>query len=231
MSEMNAETAGRQTRSLGDEIVGRINRLGTISETPEHLARIFLTSEHRAAAELILAWMGEAGMQRASRRDRKCLRPLRRRTAGFAVPDAGLALRHGPRRRQMGRSARTDHGDLLRRRSAQKRAPIAVRRRGDGFADEEGVRFASTLLGSRAVAGTFNESVLASKDSAGISMRDALHPVRSRPRPYRRGGTDPKRTAGLCRTSHRAGAGTGSPEPAGRAWSAPSRARRVWRQN
>jgi allantoate deiminase len=30
------------------------------------------------------------------------------------------------------------------------------------------------LLGSRAVAGTFNESVLASKDSAGISMREAL---------------------------------------------------------
>src|SRR6202011_3878356 len=32
----------------------------------------------------------------------------------------------------------------------------------------------STLLGSRAVAGTFDESVLGSKDSAGISMRDAL---------------------------------------------------------
>jgi hypothetical protein len=43
-----------------------------------------------------------------------------------------------------------------------------------GFADEEGVRFASTLLGSRAVAGTFDERVLGAKDSAGISMRDAL---------------------------------------------------------
>jgi allantoate deiminase len=42
------------------------------------------------------------------------------------------------------------------------------------FADEEGVRFASTLLGSRAVAGTFNERVLTSKDSAGISMREAM---------------------------------------------------------
>jgi allantoate deiminase len=36
------------------------------------------------------------------------------------------------------------------------------------------VRFSSTLLGSRAVAGTFDESVLGVKDSAGISMRDAL---------------------------------------------------------
>jgi allantoate deiminase len=36
------------------------------------------------------------------------------------------------------------------------------------------VRFASTLLGSRALAGTFNERALASKDEAGVSMRDAL---------------------------------------------------------
>src|SRR5258705_5400522 len=43
-----------------------------------------------------------------------------------------------------------------------------------GYADEEGVRFASTLLGSRAVAGTFDESVLGVKDSEGISLRDAL---------------------------------------------------------
>ena len=28
---------------LGDEIVSRINQLGMISETPEHLARIFLS--------------------------------------------------------------------------------------------------------------------------------------------------------------------------------------------
>jgi allantoate deiminase len=43
-----------------------------------------------------------------------------------------------------------------------------------GFADEEGVRFASTLLGSRAVAGTFDQSVLSVRDRAGISMRDAI---------------------------------------------------------
>jgi allantoate deiminase len=53
-----------------------------------------------------------------------------------------------------------------------RRFPFAIEV--TGFADEEGVRFASTLLGSRAVAGTFDESVLGSKDRAGISMRDAL---------------------------------------------------------
>jgi allantoate deiminase len=59
--------------------------------------------------------------------------------------------------------------DLHRR---GRRLPFAIEV--TGFADEEGVRFASTLLGSRAVAGTFNESVLGVKDEAGISMRDAL---------------------------------------------------------
>ena len=39
------------------------NGLAKISETPEHLARIFLTPEHRTAAELILTWMRSAGMR------------------------------------------------------------------------------------------------------------------------------------------------------------------------
>jgi allantoate deiminase len=59
--------------------------------------------------------------------------------------------------------------DLHRR---GQRLPFAVEV--TGFADEEGVRFASTLLGSRAVAGTFDESVLTARDKTGVSMRDAL---------------------------------------------------------
>ena len=43
-----------------------------------------------------------------------------------------------------------------------------------GFADEEGVRFSSTLLGSRAIAGTFDDSLLDTRDSAGLTMRAAM---------------------------------------------------------
>ncbi len=53
-----------------------------------------------------------------------------------------------------------------------RRLPFAVEV--IGFSDEEGVRFASTLLGSRAVAGTFNEGVLTSRDDTGTTMREAL---------------------------------------------------------
>jgi allantoate deiminase len=174
MSEVNAETAGRQTLSLGGEIVARINRLGTISETPEHLARIFLTAQHRAAAELILSWMREAGMHAhldaignvcgRYEGERPCLPCLMLGSHYDTVRDAGKW--DGPLGLITAISCVAD----LHKRGRRLRFAIEV----TGFADEEGVRFASTLLGSRAVAGTFNESVLASKDSAGMSMRDAL---------------------------------------------------------
>ncbi len=43
-----------------------------------------------------------------------------------------------------------------------------------GFADEEGVRFNVTLLGSHAVAGTFDRTHLERTDAAGKTMREAL---------------------------------------------------------
>jgi allantoate deiminase len=53
-----------------------------------------------------------------------------------------------------------------------KRLPFAVEV--VGFADEEGVRFGVTLLGSRAIAGTFDPKALDARDRAGCSMRQAL---------------------------------------------------------
>jgi allantoate deiminase/N-carbamoyl-L-amino-acid hydrolase len=43
-----------------------------------------------------------------------------------------------------------------------------------GFAEEEGVRFKSTFLGSSALTGQFDPALLQSKDSAGISMESAM---------------------------------------------------------
>jgi allantoate deiminase len=43
------------------------------------------------------------------------------------------------------------------------------------FSDEEGVRFHTTYLGSKVVAGSFDHSLLAKTDAAGISLTDAIH--------------------------------------------------------
>src|SRR3982075_1023262 len=174
MSETGAGIAGHRNASLGNEIVGRINELGAISETPEHLARIFLTPEHRAAADLILAWMREAGMSAhldaignvcgRYEGERPGLPCLMLGSHYDTVRDAGKW--DGP----LGLITAICCVAVLHKRG--RRLPFAIEV--TGFADEEGVRFASTLLGSRAVAGTFDESVLGVKDGAGISMRDAL---------------------------------------------------------
>jgi allantoate deiminase len=174
MSEKNATTAARQASPLGDEIVGRINRLAAISETPDNLTRIFLTPEHRAAADLIMTWMVEAGMSaRLDAIGNVCGRYEGERPG---LPCLMLGS-HYDTVRDAGRwdgplgliTAISCVADLNKR---GRRFPFAIEV--TGFADEEGVRFASTLLGSRAVAGTFNERVLASKDGAEISMREAL---------------------------------------------------------
>ncbi len=171
---MNVRTAGLQKLSLGEEIVGRINQLGAISEDGEHLARIFLTKEHRAAADLILTWMREAGM--AAHLDAIGNVCGRYEGASPGLPCLMLGS-HYDTVRDAGKwdgplgliTAISCLADLNRR---GKRLPFAIEV--TGFADEEGVRFASTLLGSRAVAGTFDESVLSGRDADGISMREAL---------------------------------------------------------
>jgi allantoate deiminase len=174
MHEMKEGSAGHRNTSLGDEIASRINELAAISETPGHLTRIFLTDQHRAAADLIVDWMRSAGMVA----DLDAIGNVCGRYEGERPGLPCLMLgSHYDTVRDAGKwdgplgliTAIACVADLHKQ---GRRMPFAIEV--TGFADEEGVRFASTLLGSRAVAGTFDERVLGVRDAAGISMRDAL---------------------------------------------------------
>jgi allantoate deiminase len=160
--------------TLGEDIIARINQLAAISETAAALTRVFLTKEHRAAAGLIRSWMEDAGM--TARMD--AIGNVVARYEGDKPKLPALLLgSHFDTVRNAGKwdgplgviTAIACVADLNRRR---KRLPFAIEV--IAFADEEGVRFPATLLGSRAVAGTFDESVLAARDRDGISMREAL---------------------------------------------------------
>ena len=189
---MSSATEATRTTALGDEIVSRINELAAITEVAGEVTRIFLTTEHRAAADLILTWMREAGMQ--CRMDEignvvgryegnKPSLPCLMLGSHFdTVRDAGKW--DGP----LGIiTAISCIADLNRR---HVRLPFAIEVA--GFADEEGVRFASTLLGSRAIADTFDESVLNAKDKTGVTMRHALTVF----------GLDPDRIGAAARARH-----------------------------
>lgn len=56
--------------------------------------------------------------------------------------------------------------------AAELRLPLAIEV--IAFSEEEGVRYGIPFLGSRAVAGTFDEKILAQEDVDGIRMEDAI---------------------------------------------------------
>ena len=157
-----------------ERILARCESLAQHSELPGGLTRVFLSPQARAATDKVLGWMREAGMQakldaigNAAGRyegDRPGLPCLMLGSHLDTVRDAGKY--DG----MLGVISAIECVDTLNRKN--KRLPFAIEV--IGFGDEEGVRFGTTLLGSRAVAGIFDEKALAAVDSGGKTMSMAL---------------------------------------------------------
>lgn len=162
------------TEELGALVLSRIDRLAEISESPDGLTRRYLTPEHAAANALVGGWMEEAGM--TVRQD-----AVGNIVGRFEGDAEGLpALIIGSHLDTVVMAGRYD-GMLgvvtaiacvasLDQRAI--RLPFAIEV--VGFGDEEGVRFQSTYLGSRAIAGRFDHSLLERPDRDGITMADAM---------------------------------------------------------
>ena len=155
-------------------IMERCDALARHSELPGGLTRVFLSPQARAATDQVLGWMREAGMQakldaigNAAARyegERPGLPCLMLGSHLDTVRDAG---RYDG---MLGVISAIECVSFLS--SKKKRLPFAIEV--IGFGDEEGVRFGTTLLGSRAVAGIFDMAVLKAKDPQGNTMNDAL---------------------------------------------------------
>ena len=155
-------------------IMERCDALARHSELPGGLTRVFLSPEARAASDKVLGWMREAGMQAQ-------LDPIANAAGRYEGERPGLPClmlgSHLDTVRDAGRydgmlGVITAIECIGLLNSKKKRLPFAIEV--IGFGDEEGVRFGTTLLGSRAVAGTLDLQVLSAKDPQGSSMADAL---------------------------------------------------------
>jgi allantoate deiminase len=159
---------------LADRIVQHIKELAAISETPGALTRICFSPEHRRAADLILGWMRDAGM--TARMDEIGNVAGRYEGQSPGLPCLMIGS-HYDTVRDAGKwdgplgiiTAIECVADLARRGVLLPFAVEVV-----GFADEEGVRFGSTLLGSSAIAGTFDEKLLDAMGRDGLTMRQAM---------------------------------------------------------
>jgi allantoate deiminase len=167
----------------------RCEALGRLSEQEGGLTRVFLSAEHRQVNELVLAWMREAGM--AARLDAmgNCAGRYEGERPGLPCLMLGSHLDTvrdaGKYDGMLGVVAAIECVSAINATAVHPPFAIEV----VGFGDEEGVRFGSTLLGSRAVAGAFDSALLDLVDANGITMRDALRGF----------GLDPAQIAAVAR--------------------------------
>jgi allantoate deiminase len=164
----------RATLPSGARVLARCDSLARCSEQPDGLTRLYLSAEQRAANELVLGWMREAGMQAALDAVGNCIGRYEGVRPGLPCLMLGSHLDTvrdaGRYDGMLGVVAAIECVHALHARG--RRLPFAIVVA--GFADEEGVRFGTTLLGSHAVAGTFDAAVLDKLDANGVTMREAL---------------------------------------------------------
>ncbi|MBC7684311.1 MAG: allantoate amidohydrolase [Bdellovibrionales bacterium] len=159
---------------FGAAIMHRADVLGAWSDAPDNLTCAYMTPAHQRSAAQLLDWMLDAGME------------AHIDAVGNVV---GRYLSDQPESKTL---ITGSHYDTVRDGGKYDGRlgillPTAIVRhlhqRGErlpyhleviGFAEEEGVRFKSTFLGSNAVTGRFDMAQLDALDADGIRMRDAL---------------------------------------------------------
>jgi N-carbamoyl-L-amino-acid hydrolase len=176
--------------SIGEAVIAMAEDLARFSETPGMLSCSYLTPTHVATAARIRDFMLAAGLDAHIDAvgnvvgllpgDGRTLKHLLTGSHYDTVINAGMF--DG----RLGILLPIAVAGVLRRAGTQLPYPLEI----IAFADEEGVRFKWTFLGSRAVAGRFESQALDSTDDEGISLREAILAT----------GNDPAAIAAIARS-------------------------------
>ncbi|MGH2516423.1 MAG: allantoate amidohydrolase [Ktedonobacterales bacterium] len=165
---------GMDIEASAARVMMRCDTLALHSEEPDRLTRRFATPPMHAVNDLVAAWMREAGMQ--VWQDAICNvigrydgespggKTLLLGSHLDTVRDAGKY--DGP----LGVLVALECVARLRERAA--RLPYAIEVY--GFADEEGLRYHTAYLGSRAAAGVFPTDLFKLNDGDGVTLAEAI---------------------------------------------------------
>jgi allantoate deiminase len=168
------------------EVIRWCRRLAKLSEDPNAITRTFLSRPMRDVHTSLAAWMAKLGMSvrvDAAGNLRGVYPPRRAQAPASAVPRfyIGSHLDTVPNGGAFDGVLGTVLAIALVELLGARKFAFAIEV--VGFSEEEGVRFGAPFLGSRALAGTFDSTLLDRTDEHGRSVRESI----------RRFGLDPGR--------------------------------------
>lgn len=168
-----------------ERVMARADALAAISETPDALTRVYLSTQHLQANQLVGEWMRQAGMTVwQDSVGNICGRYEGAREGAQAVllgSHLDTVRNAGRYDGMLGVLTAIEVVDGLHQQGLHLAQAIEI----VGFGDEEGTRFGITLLGSRGLTGTWPQGWLETRDVQGISVAQAMVQV----------GLDPARVA------------------------------------
>ena len=165
-------------------VMQRCDELARVTATPGRIERVYLSPEHARVNRLAAEWMREIGMTTWQDAAGNQIGRLEQATASGSadapalmigshldtVPDAGrfdgiVGVLMGLEVVRMLRSIPT---------ATVAVSPLPFALEVVAFSDEEGTRFGKALLGSSAVAGTWDDDWWALADADGVTLRQAF---------------------------------------------------------
>ena len=186
--------------SAARKIMQRIEVLAKISEASSNLTRTFASPAMRRANKLVARWMHEAGMKTHVDAIGNLIGHYDGEKTGSKILLLGSHL-------DTVRNAGKFDGPLgvilaiacvENLHCKKKRLPFAIEV--IGSSDEEGVRYQTACLGSKALAGCFDGKNLQRKDVDGISMAAAIKNYGGDPAKIKSAKLNPKHLLGFIET-------------------------------
>ncbi|MBD2754445.1 allantoate amidohydrolase [Spirosoma validum] len=155
-------------------VLTKINELASISEDPAGITRTFGTATFQQGSRVIQQWMEDVGLQTRIDSIGNVRGRLESSNAGaktFVIAShMDTVVNAGKFDGPLGVIMGVDLVDQLVR--SAKPLPFHIEL--IAFSDEEGVRFHTTYLGSKVVAGSFDPDLLDKKDDSGSTLSEVI---------------------------------------------------------
>ncbi|MBY6206685.1 MULTISPECIES: allantoate amidohydrolase [Halomonas] len=175
--------------ALGQQLLERLDAAAECSEPGPGVTRLFCSNEHRQVLEIIAEWMRRAGLTPQLDASGNLVGRCDKARAGARTLIMGshqdTVVEGGKYDGMLGVALPLLALETLKQQGVELEYGVEV----VAFGDEEGTRFQSTLIGSRALAGRFDPTSLEARDANGVSLGEALKAF----------GGDPEQIASLAR--------------------------------